>query len=83
MRGDGGGGVQDEGDGLGFVLLAAQDGDPGAVDVRAGPGMSAVGPAMLAEAVERGGGAVDVVPGGGEVRGLGAASQIISRREVT
>jgi len=64
----GGGGVQDEADGLGLGVVAGQGEDPGAVGV--GPGLLRVDAALADPVVELGEldvGAVDLVAGGGEV----------------
>ena len=64
----GGGGVQDEADGLGLGVAAGQGEDPGAVGV--GPGLLGVDAALPDAVVEPGEldvGAVDLVADGGEV----------------
>jgi hypothetical protein len=65
---DGGGGIQDEADGLAFGLPAGQDDDPGSAGLR--PGLLGVGEALPGPLVEPGQdhvGPVDLVAGGAEV----------------
>ena len=67
-RGVGGGGVQDEADGLAVGVAAGQGEDPGSVGL--GPGLSGLSealPGALAEPGQHDVGAVDLVAGGAEV----------------
>src|SRR6266852_6154890 len=64
----GGGGIQDQGDGAGVVVVASQGGDRGPVGVVPGLlGVCAAVPVAVVEAGEHDVGAVDLVAGGGEV----------------
>ena len=66
--GVGGGGVQDEADGLAFGVAAGQRDDPGAVGLWPGLlGLGEVLPGPVAEIGEHQVGAVDLVAGGAEV----------------
>ena len=62
------GGIEDEGDGVGFGVAAGQGNWCGAVDFGPCPlGLSSAVPGAVVEAFEQGVGAVELVAGGGEV----------------
>jgi hypothetical protein len=65
--GVGRGGVEDEGDGLGFGVVAGQSYRCGAVDFRRPLEVGAAAAGAVVEAFEQGVGAVELIAGGGEV----------------
>jgi hypothetical protein len=73
--GAGGGGVEDEGDGLAFGIVAGQGDRPGPFSFRPRPpGEDSAVSGPIVQADEQGVGAVDLVAGGTEVLAMGPSS---------